>query len=288
MKAENASANGNALMADPEVRHHIEQMLRAHWHSWIDTAIPVLGGQTPQRAVRTADGREAVEALLLDAERTAADDPVRAEIERALIADVRRRLKLDRSLRRTGAKPDAAQLNERVAQIKKRITEFGDRRLHDVYTGFALRLCEMIADSEWLNIHRGRIDIWAAAIVYAIAQLNFLFSEETPHCLSPDELCDGFEVKKATVGSKAALIRKTLELFHDDERFCAPHITRLFRLWEDEDGYIWPAAALRPDGEAAPEPLSLKPAPIGSERKKPKVRPKVKKGDDRQLSLFED
>ncbi len=288
MKAENAPDEDHALVDDPVVRHHLEQMLRAHWHSWVDTAIPALGGQTPQRAVRTADGRESVEALLREAEKTAADDPLRADIERAMIADVRRRLKLDRPLRRTAAKPDSAQLNERVAQIKKRITEFGDRRLHDVYTGFALRLCETIADSERLNIHRGRIEIWAAAMVYAIAQLNFLFSKETPHCLSPDELCEGFKVKKTTVGSKATMIRKTLELFYDDERFCAPHITRLFQFVEDENGYIFPAAAFRPDEEAVPEAPPLKPAPPESERKEHKVRPKVKKGDDRQLPLFED
>ncbi len=290
MRAMNASADENDLMENPAVRHHLEQMLRAHWQDWIDTAIPALGGQTPQRAARTADGREAVEALLLDAERLSADDPVRAGLERPMIADVRRRLKLDRPLRRRGPGPNAGQRDQRIAQIKMRITAFGDQRLHDVYTGFALRLCEMIAASEGLNIHRGRIEIWAAAIVYAIAQLNFLFSEETPHCLSPDELCDGFKVKKTTISSKAAMIRKTLELFHDDARVCAPHITSLFEFLEDEDGYIYPAAALRPDGEAASEPLALKPGPSGSKRPEPNPNPnpKAKKSDDPQLPLFED
>ncbi len=175
MRAENAPADGNDLMENPAVRHHLEQMLRAHWHDWIDTAIPALGGQTPQRAARTVDGRQAVEALLLDAERTAAYDPERAGIEKAMIADVRRRLKLDRPLRRRGTGLTAEERDQRIAQIKMRNTAFGDKRLHDLYTGLALRLCEMIAASEGLNIHRGRIEIWAAAIVYAIAQLNFLY-----------------------------------------------------------------------------------------------------------------
>ena len=61
-------------------------MLRAHWQNWVDQEIPALGYKTPKQAVRSADGREAVEALLQDAERTAAGDPVRALIEKELIA----------------------------------------------------------------------------------------------------------------------------------------------------------------------------------------------------------
>ena len=43
--------------------------MERHWESWIDEKIPALGGKTPRQAVRDRDGREMVEALLLDAER---------------------------------------------------------------------------------------------------------------------------------------------------------------------------------------------------------------------------
>jgi hypothetical protein len=86
----------NELMDHPEVQQHIGQMLQAHWANWDHQKIPALGNKTPKQAVRTADGREAVEALLLDAEKMARNDPIRSAIEREFIADVRQRLKLDR------------------------------------------------------------------------------------------------------------------------------------------------------------------------------------------------
>ena len=72
-------------------------MLQGHWQNWIDEHIPALGGKTPRQAVKTPDGKESVEALLLDAERhTGYNDPMQ-EIEQKAIQDVRRKLGLDKT-----------------------------------------------------------------------------------------------------------------------------------------------------------------------------------------------
>ena len=285
---ENVPMTEKDLMDSPEIQRHIAQMLEAHWNSWVDQKIPALGNKSPKQAVRTADGREAVEALLLDAEKTTRNDPTRSSFDMDLIAGVRRRLGLDRPPRPNARKPETKQVVERIAQIKGLITAFGDQRFHDTYTGFACRLCDTAAASNLLNIRRGRIEIWAAAIVYAIAQLNFLFSRETPHHLTPDELCDWFNEKKGTVSSKATMIRHTLDLFFDDERFCAPHVTSAFEYLEDENGFIFPAASLEPDGERPIEPIPLKPPPESDIPEKAAKKKPPKKRDDRQLSLFDD
>ncbi|MFP4034916.1 MAG: SEC-C metal-binding domain-containing protein [Desulfovermiculus sp.] len=57
-----------ALKNSPEVQQALEEMLTKHWQGWLDTEIPALGGKTPRQAVQTADGREAVQALLRDIE----------------------------------------------------------------------------------------------------------------------------------------------------------------------------------------------------------------------------
>jgi cellulase/cellobiase CelA1 len=67
----------------------MEQMLHAHWQGWIDQKIPALGGQTPRKAVKTADGRESIEALLLDAERHADNDEQAGNIQLDAIDVVR-------------------------------------------------------------------------------------------------------------------------------------------------------------------------------------------------------
>lgn len=54
----------------PEVQTHLAEALRAHYQNWIHEKIPVLGNKTPLQAMKTQDGREMVEALLIQIERS--------------------------------------------------------------------------------------------------------------------------------------------------------------------------------------------------------------------------
>ena len=84
------------LMQRPEVREHLARMVATHWEGWVDEKIPALGGKTPRQAVKSADGRESVEALLRSAERrAAADRDMGEEILRA-VEGARRTLNLPR------------------------------------------------------------------------------------------------------------------------------------------------------------------------------------------------
>ncbi len=85
------------LMQIPEVRDKMAKVLTAHWDGWVDKKIPVLGGITPREAVKNSDGRESVEALLLDAERHTADDEQMGDVTLDAIQDTRRRLGLDKA-----------------------------------------------------------------------------------------------------------------------------------------------------------------------------------------------
>lgn len=60
------------LADDPEVQAAMRDALRSHYRSWVDEKLPALGNRTPRKAVRDADGREAVEALLTQIERDTA------------------------------------------------------------------------------------------------------------------------------------------------------------------------------------------------------------------------
>jgi hypothetical protein len=64
------SGTNEELMAHPEVRSHIDQMMRKHWEKWLDMELPALHGKTPRQAVRDELGRRLVNALLEDAERS--------------------------------------------------------------------------------------------------------------------------------------------------------------------------------------------------------------------------
>src|ERR1700757_622145 len=58
-----------ALLADPEARKFLQATMQKQVESWVQQKIPALGGRTPLEAVRDPDGKEMVEALLLNWER---------------------------------------------------------------------------------------------------------------------------------------------------------------------------------------------------------------------------
>ena len=54
---------------------------------------------------------------------------------------------------------------------------------------------------------RGDLRIWAAGVVYAVGQLNFVFDpSQSPHATA-DQLSEWLGVKKTTMANKARLIR---------------------------------------------------------------------------------
>ena len=52
----------------PEVQALLSEQMRSHYRAWTRMKIPALKDKTPMQAMRTQDGREMVEALLLDLE----------------------------------------------------------------------------------------------------------------------------------------------------------------------------------------------------------------------------
>jgi hypothetical protein len=58
-----------AMLRDPEVREQMQAFMQKQVESWVHQKIPALGGRTPLEAVRDPDGKEMVEALLLEWER---------------------------------------------------------------------------------------------------------------------------------------------------------------------------------------------------------------------------
>ena len=72
-RAKLEDAEVEELLCDPEVRKRVQESLQKETEAWVHRKIPVLGGRTPLQAVQDPDGREIVEALLLQFERRAGE-----------------------------------------------------------------------------------------------------------------------------------------------------------------------------------------------------------------------
>lgn len=64
------------MLENPEVRQHMEKMMKAHWDNWIMEPIPALGGLKPVEAVKTKDGHEMLDSLLTQFERDSVARPM--------------------------------------------------------------------------------------------------------------------------------------------------------------------------------------------------------------------
>jgi hypothetical protein len=287
------------LMQMPEVREQMDKMLSAHWKNWIDEKIPALGHMTPRQAVKDPDGRESVEALLLDAERSMDANKQMRDAGKAVVVEARRRLGLDKPASAKDAKAGGGKNADRVTEVKRLVEAFGRSRLGQEYTGLALKLCDTIGRMRKLSIQRGRIEIWSAAIVHVIARLNFLFDPDNEVYITVDELNTFFGTKKSTVSSKAGMIQKTAKIFTGDPDFSSAKIANMFRLYETEDGLLIPASILdamdnqESENETQPGTLSHPVAHNTQRRSEPQAEKPVrdfkkKDVDNRQLIFFDD
>lgn len=95
-------------------------------------------------------------------------------------------------------------------------------RLDEEYAEFARRMAAALARKRPLPLEGGRRDVWAAAIVYSLANVNFLFDKsQVPH-MRADELAALFGVSQKTAANKARQIREILDIIQADPKWYRP------------------------------------------------------------------
>ncbi|HWF51989.1 MAG TPA: DUF6398 domain-containing protein [Solirubrobacteraceae bacterium] len=145
------------------------------------------------------------------------------------------------------------------------IIDITDRSCHehldDEYGKIAHRLVARLARKRPSPLARGDARIWAAGILYAAGQINFLFDPtQTPH-LTARELAERLGVVQTTMATKAGLINRTLDI-----GIFEPEFTRIAMLeqhpmaWIVEvDGLLVDARMLSPELQAEAVRLGLIP-----------------------------
>jgi hypothetical protein len=84
------------------------------------------------------------------------------------------------------------------------------KHLDDDYAHLARKMTAALARKRPSPLERGRRDVWAAAIVYALASINFLFDKsQVPH-MRADDLAALFGVSQKTAANKARTILDAL------------------------------------------------------------------------------
>ena len=145
--------------------------------------------------------------------------------------------------------------------------------LDEEYADLARRAVAKLARKRPSPLTAGRRATWAAGVVYALGQANFVFDPASEPYVTADELSEAFGVAKSTMGSKARQVRDLLRISPFSPEFQradvaaqnplmwiievnglavdARHVPVDIQVEAFERGFIPYVPALGPDGTAA-------------------------------------
>lgn len=155
-----------------------------------------------------------------------------------------------------------------VEQIIGLTDEFCAEQLDAEYAELCRRLVAKLARKRPSPLVRGDLRIWAAAAIYTVGSVNFLFDRsQSPH-LTGDQLVALLGMSKSTIANKSKLIRDTLKLHHCDVEFCRRELLeRHPTAWLIEvNGFVVDARTMPPPMQAEARRRGLipdLPMPVG-------------------------
>ncbi len=103
-------------------------------------------------------------------------------------------------------------LKERVSKITELATGFCSKKLDEEYFKLVEKVIGKLSRKRPSPLLRGKEEIWSAAVVHAVGQVNFLYDKSFEPYVTLDELNEYFGTKKSSVGSKASEIRKMFKM----------------------------------------------------------------------------
>ena len=111
------------------------------------------------------------------------------------------------------------EIKERQEQLLEMTGTFCSRKLNDDYAQLCDKLIKKMGRKRDVPFQRGKPEIWAAAVIYAIGSINFLFDKSFEPYLTPDQICDYFGTKNSTVSNKAREIKDMFKMWHFSPEF---------------------------------------------------------------------
>lgn len=114
---------------------------------------------------------------------------------------------------------DKNQIEEKKQKLIEMTAGFCDAHLDKGYKQLCEKLIVKMARKRNVPFLSGRMEIWAAAIIYAIGQINFLFDQSFVPYVSAQEISNYFGASKSTVSQKAKLIRDMFKMGYWDKEF---------------------------------------------------------------------
>jgi len=142
---------------------------------------------------------------------------------------------------------------EEIKNREKKLLEltgtFCALKLNDEYFQLCEKLVKKLGRKRDVPFTRGKIGIWAAAVVYAIGSINFLFDKSFEPYITVKQISEYFGTKNSTVSNKARQIKNMFDLWHFSPEFSTHRMTETnpFNNMVMVDGFIVPLDSIPED-----------------------------------------
>lgn len=113
----------------------------------------------------------------------------------------------------------------REDEIALMVTSFCKERLDEEYEQLCEKMVRKLGRKRIKPLLTGRTEIWAAAVVYTVGTMNFLFDKSFEPYVSSADINEHFGTSSSTVAQKARTIRQLLKLSqYWDKDFSTRHM----------------------------------------------------------------
>lgn len=138
------------------------------------------------------------------------------------------------------------ELKKKEAQLIDMVSNFCTSKVNEEYAQLCAKLVKKLGRKRDIPFKSGKLEIWAAAVVYAIGTINFLFDKSFPPYISVEQLNEYFGTKGSTVSAKGQAIKKMFDLWHFNPEFSTNSMEERnpFNKMVMVDGFIVPVDTL--------------------------------------------
>jgi len=88
---------------------------------------------------------------------------------------------------------------QEIKELEEKLIEltqiFCDQKLDNDYMHLCEKLIRKLGRKRDVSFQRGKIEIWAAAVIYALGSINFLFDKSFKPYMTADQISEYFDTK---------------------------------------------------------------------------------------------
>ena len=107
---------------------------------------------------------------------------------------------------------DKQQLKEREARVIELAVTFCNEYLDEECAELCTKMIQKLGRKRSNPLQSGRIEIWAAASVYTICSINFMFSKSSRLSISSSDIAEYFGASGSTIAQKSRTIKDLLKI----------------------------------------------------------------------------